>query len=136
MLRIKPLGYAILRAMKTLRQLHLYLGSLFAPLIFYFCLSGAWQVFRWNDVPKDSPSAMHSVLHELSNPHTHSTLPGRNPKIAHSTFFDIAATASALGMILTALLGVVLAVRFARQPSLVYLCLGTGLFLPLVFLLL
>jgi hypothetical protein len=120
--------------MKTLRQLHLYLGCLFAPLILYFCASGAWQVFRLNDVPKNEPSAVRSVLHELSNPHTHSTLPGRSPKTGQSTLFGVAAVACALGMIATALLGVALAVRFGKRPSLVALCLALGALLPLVFL--
>tara|TARA_B100000678_G_C17930019_1_gene390906 strand:+ start:88 stop:231 length:144 start_codon:yes stop_codon:yes gene_type:complete len=31
--------------MKWIRTLHLCLGCLFAPLLIFFCASGAWQLF-------------------------------------------------------------------------------------------
>jgi len=122
-------------AMKTLRQLHLYLGCLFAPLIIYFSLSGAWQVFRLNDIPKnETPTALNSFFHELSNPHTHSTLPGRSPKTEKSAAFDWIATLTGFGMIATAGAGVVLALRFGRSKGTVWLCLGAGIVLPILLL--
>jgi uncharacterized iron-regulated membrane protein len=39
--------------MKKLRLAHLYLGSLFGPLLIVFAVSGGWQVFRFNDAKKD-----------------------------------------------------------------------------------
>ena len=118
--------------MRTLRQIHLYLGCIFAPLIIYFCLSGVWQVFRFNDVPKDTPPTWsQSVLHELSKPHTASTLPGRSPQTESSTLFGVAAFAAGIGMIGTALIGVALGLKYARKPKWVLLCLFAGLVLPI-----
>lgn len=121
--------------MKKIRQLHLYLGCIFAPLIIYFSLSGVWQVFRFNDVPKEeSPSSVRVLLHELSKPHTHSTAPGASPKERHSVFFDWAAFSMGIGMILTALMGVVLALKFSKNKNIVAACLGLGFLLPILFL--
>jgi hypothetical protein len=121
--------------MKALRQLHLYLGCIFAPLIIYFCLSGTWQLLRLNDIPKNEPpSAVHSVLHELSKPHTTSTLPSSNPKTEASVAFTGIALLMGLGMIATASIGIALAVRYGRSPKLVWLCLGAGVTVPLILL--
>jgi hypothetical protein len=116
--------------MKALRTLHLYLGCLFAPLIVYFCLSGAWQLFELNDVPEDNPSAIRSVLHEISNPHTHSTAPLRSPKVSRSTLFSVASLLAAVGMILTAGIGVMLARQFRARRALVLTCVLAGAILP------
>ena len=90
--------------MKTLRQIHLYLGCIFSPMIIYFSVSGAWQVFRFSDVPKNQPpSAIRSFLHELSKPHTDSTLPSLSPKTESSTAFNWLALSMGLGMVATAL---------------------------------
>jgi hypothetical protein len=121
--------------MKAVRQLHLYLSVLCAPLILYFCLSGAWQVIGWHDIPRgETPTASQKILHALSMPHTHSTPPGGDPRQDHSRAFDIAACTAALLMITTALLGLALAWRFAKSPWLVCALLGAGLALPAVFL--
>jgi hypothetical protein len=116
--------------MKTLRTAHLYLGCLFAPLIIYFCLSGAWQLFRFNDVPKDEPAPVRAVLHALSSPHTNSTAPFRSPKTSHSTLFSVASLFAALGMIATAVLGVLLAFQLPARRRAALLCLLAGLLVP------
>lgn len=122
--------------MKRLRQLHLYLGCLFAPMTLYFALSGAWQLFRLNDVPRgETPSAVRAALHELSKPHTHSTWPSRNPREAESAVFTWFALAAALGLATTALLGLLLAVRFGKSLVLVATVTAAGVVLPILFLL-
>ncbi len=123
--------------MKTLRQLHLYLGCIFAPLIIYFSISGAWQVFRLNDVPKDqTPTAMQSFFHELSKPHTNSTLPGLSPKTERSVVFNWLAALMSIGMVITAALGLILAFRYSKSPKLLFVCVGAGVLVPVIFLVL
>ena len=124
--------------MRTLRKLHLYLGCIFAPMIIYFSLSGIWQVFRFNDIPKEAQtevSVVRIILHAASNPHTHSTLPGRDPKTQQSPAFNYLAALMGLGMILTSTLGIILALRFSSRPMTVILCLLAGIFVPAVMLL-
>jgi hypothetical protein len=122
--------------MRSLRQLHLYLGCVFAPLILYFALSGAWQVFRLNDVPKEGPppTALHAFLHELSKPHTHSALPGHDAKTESSTAFGAVALAMGLGLATTTALGIYLAMKCSPKPRTVWLCLGLGTALPVLLL--
>lgn len=121
--------------MRSLRQIHLYLGCLFAPLIFYFSLSGAWQLYRLNDVPKDHPDALRSWLHGISNAHLHSLPPGVDPrKFGGSPWFTGAALLMALGLVATTSIGIVLAFRFGRRPRLISLLLALGAALPIILL--
>jgi hypothetical protein len=121
--------------MKAVRQLHLYLGSFCAPLILYFCVSGAWQVFGFHDIPRGEPgTASQRLLHALSMPHTHSTPPGGDPRADHSRLFGVAASATALIMIASALLGLVLAWKFTKRPAVVLGCFVAGALVPALFL--
>jgi hypothetical protein len=125
--------------MRKLRELHLYLGCLFAPLILYFSLSGAWQLYRLNMLPKDHPetaSAFRVFLHEASKPHTHSTLPGRDSKTDQSQVFNAFALVMAVGLVMTTLLGLVLAWQMLRIRRLVVICVAAGVILPIVLILL
>jgi hypothetical protein len=121
--------------MKLVRNAHLYLGCLFAPLIIYFCISGMWQLFRLNDLPKEGAiSSTRIFLHEMSKPHAHSTAPGKDPKREQSDLFNCAAALMALGMVVSSILGIVLAFRYSRKPKLVLGVLCMGIALPILFL--
>ena len=74
-------------------------------------------------------------MHELSKPHTDSTLPGAEPHAKHSVFFNWIAAAMGLGLISTTLLGIILALRFNRKPGRVGACLVAGALLPVLALL-
>ncbi len=121
--------------MKNLRQLHLLLGCFFAPLIIYFSLSGAWQIFRLNDLPDEKePSRIQFLLNEFSKPHKDSTRPWADPKFSHAISFDWIALAMAIGLILTTLIGLILAFRFAKSKLLIWSCLALGILLPVIFI--
>jgi hypothetical protein len=144
--------------MKTLRQVHVYLGCFFAPMILYFSLSGVWQVFRFNDLPKkpnikplqiqraegdhaegdtDSsalPTRLRVLLNELSKPHTNSTAPGANPRKDHSRGFDWIAAAMGLGLFLTTVLGIILALQSPKRRRWVISSLLAGFLLPVLLL--
>ncbi len=122
--------------MKNLRQLHLYLGCIFAPMIIYFSLSGAWQVFRFNNVPKDeAPSLLNSFFHELSKPHTNSTMPGANPKADRSAAFNWISFLMAFGLVLTTVLGLMIAFQYSKSRKRILFCIGMGIILPIILLL-
>src|SRR4051812_31135619 len=90
------------------RQWHVYVGCFFAPLLIYFSLSGAWQVFRLNDVPKtQNPAAIRRALHALSTPHTSAALPDANRRNSLASLpFKLLSAAMAVGFVLTAFLGI------------------------------
>ena len=123
--------------MRTLRQLHIFLGVFFAPFLIYFSLSGAWQVFRFNDLPREgTPSSSQKILHALSDPHTHATLPGNDAKKEQSLLFKFFEIAMAVGFVVTAVLGIQMALQIARQRRAVLVALVAGTVIPILFLVL
>jgi len=114
--------------MKLLRRIHMLAGCLFAPLLIYFALSGAWQTLGWQDADEKN------IYQELSNPHVNQSLPGEKGSAGQSALFGYFAVAMALGFCLTAGLGIILAFRFSRPKWLVALVLALGIFVPLLFL--
>lgn len=117
--------------MRTLRQLHLYLGVVFAPLLIFFAVTGAWQLFDLHQRPKDGSYIPPRALVVLSSIHKDSHLPGVH--VAPLRFFSLAA---ALGLIVTTFVGITLAYRFGRSPKIVTLCLVGGVVVPVALVLL
>ena len=115
--------------------MHLYLGCIFAPLLMYFAVSGAWQLYRFNNVPKGEIAPVRSFLHEVSNPHTHSTLPGGDPKTEKSPAFNLFSLFMAIGITATSVLGVIIALKSSRRrPVLICLILGVAIPIAALFL--
>jgi uncharacterized iron-regulated membrane protein len=98
--------------MKMLRLVHLYLGCIFAPMLIFFALTGAAQMFR-------IPMGLLSEVHTKG----YGSLP-----------FMILAVLMGLSVIVTSLLGVAMAFRFGADRKVVWSCLLFGTFLPLVLL--
>ena len=99
--------------MKQLRQLHLYLGCLFAPLLVLFAVTGASQMFGLR-------------LGWLSEVHL---------KGAGSLPLMVLAGLMGLSVCVTALSGVLMAFRHAGQPRTVWSCLAFGFLVPLALIL-
>lgn len=119
-----------MKVLLLLRRLHLWLGCLFAPLLIYFCLSGAWQTLGWDN--GKSEDGWQRSLHHLSNPHTSQTWPeGSAKKGQSSEAFRYFAAAMALGISLTGLLGIQMAYKSIRPWWKVSLILAAGILLPL-----
>lgn len=120
--------------MKSLRQLHLYLGCVFAPVLIFFAVTGAWQLFSLHRGTKDGSYIPPRVVVVLSEVHQSQHLPGAN---SHSgtplRYFILAASA---GLVLSTTLGIIMAFRFARSKISVALCLFAGLVVPVAMLLL
>jgi hypothetical protein len=115
--------------MKLLRSLHLYLGCIFAPILVFLTVSGIWQTFRLQDVPKGQPP---SFLGMLSSIHTSSVSKLGTLSSSWMKGFIVLASASFL---LTLILGIVMAFRYGRG-RIVLLALLSGIALPLALVLL
>ena len=126
--------------MKLLRRIHLLLGCLFAPLLLYYCLSGASQAlglnFQWRD-GKNQPT----LLSEFSRPHKAMTMPGAsgsNQKKStisnRSESFKYFAVVMAVGISATLILGVVMAYKYFRPRWMVTAILAAGLAVPILML--
>ena len=118
---------------RGLRRIHLYLGTIFAPVLLLFTASGAWQVYRLNDAKKDGSYTPPSIVRTLSSVHRYQTLARETPKKTALKAFVVAAC---LALITTTLLGIVMAYRFSGSSVTVTLCLLVGILLPAALLLL
>lgn len=118
--------------MRLLRRVHLYLGCLFAPVLILFAVSGAWQLFNFHKTKKDGSYVAPESLVMASAIHMESHLagtPGRN--FTPLRYFMVAASA---GLVITSLLGVMMAYRFSGRPIAATSCLLVGVALPAVIL--
>jgi hypothetical protein len=147
--------------MRSLRQLHHYVGVFFAPAILFFALSGAVQTFRlgedkgWGGPPPAALVWMTSVHKDQTVPHARPEKPApkadaarpakpgagddsdrkKAPRGPSPLPLKIFVVILALGLITSTLLGITIALnnRAMRRTSIVMLIAGTVLPLLLLF---
>ena len=117
---------------RTLLRLHRYVGLLAAPLVFFFAISGIWQVYRLQDTKKDGSYTAPRSLAEASKLHKVERL---QPGPAASAY-RVAVSATSALIAVSAVLGVIVALRITRPRWLVVACLGGGAAIPLLLYLL
>lgn len=119
--------------MKKLREIHLYLGVLFAPVLLMFAITGAWQMFSLHRAKKDGSYRPPPWLHSLSEVHKSQHVPPTPPRDGTPLrWFMLAAT---LGLIVTTGLGIVMAYQYGRSKVWVTTWLVAGVVIPTVMLL-
>lgn len=118
--------------MKNLRQLHLYLGCIFAPVLIFFAITGAWQLFGLHQGRKDNSYIPAKAVVVLSDIHQYQHLErsGRDDRTPLKWFM----LAAAAGLVLTTVLGIIMAFRFSRSKTPVVLCLVAGVLAPVLLL--
>lgn len=141
--------------MRRVQQLHLWLGTLFAPMIVFFSLTGALQTFNLHEKP-GTPSwvARLAQVHKNQNLVVRERRPepppgaGQVPEQARSRPEEEGGRASgpsplplkifvalmSLGLIVTTLLGVWMAFKYSKNKSVVWGLLVAGTLLPLALL--
>ena len=138
--------------MKKLRQIHLYLGVLFAPSILFFAFTGAYQTFRWNE--NGSLGALSPVAQQMAAIHKNAALPaperregrgggregrgnregGGKPSRDRTLPLKIYIFAMSLGLMVSTATGVALAFQYNRSRRLIWGLLAVGTVLPLILL--
>lgn len=118
--------------MKTVRQLHLYLGCFFAPLLVVFAFTGVLQTYELHESAKDGSYVAPPWIVAAATLHKHSAL----SKSASPAAMRVLVTAMSLALVFTMILGVVLAFRSGRKAWPVAGCLALGVAVPLVLLIL
>lgn len=133
------------------RQLHLLLGTFFAPGIIFFALSGALQTFGLHEAApgsKDQPPVWlqkMAQVHKKQNLQLHPKRPGpagqpeRRPEKApeqQSSNVPLKCFVAALsiGLVITSVLGVYMAFKFGRDKRQVWGLLAAGTVTPLLLL--
>ena len=119
--------------MTWLRQIHLYLGCLFAPLLIFFAVTGSWQIFNWHESDRQPGGYVApEMLSALSNIHKNAHIPPtKRNSPAPVRYFMFAA---AIGLVATTIIGVVMAYRFSRRPMTATICLVSGTVVPVILL--
>ncbi len=118
--------------MRLLRKLHLYLGCLFAPTLIFFAVSGSWQLFNWHQSTKDKSYVAPRALAALSYIHKDAHIPATPAR--QPTPLRYFLCAAAIGLVISTVLGVIMAYRFSRQPLVATICLLAGTVLPALLL--
>ncbi len=101
-------------------------------MLILFAVSGAWQLFNFHKTKKDGSYVAPDPFVALSAIHMESHLagtPGRN--FTPLRYFMVA---TAAGLVVTSILGVVMAYRFSRQPIVATVCLLLGIAIPALIL--
>jgi hypothetical protein len=114
--------------MKSLRSLHLYLGCLFAPMLIFFAVTGSWQLFNWHQSTKDKTYTAPPWLAALSFIHKDAHIPGTPGRQPTPLRYFMLATA--IGLVATTIIGIVMAYRFSNRPLVATICLLAGIALP------
>jgi hypothetical protein len=148
------------RTQQQLRRYHLYIGLFLAPAIIFFALSGALQTFRlqeekgWGDTPPEwivwlasvhkddrlpQPQAAAPAEEQADQPgaHAESAKPAP-PKVQapkHNALpFKIFAVIMALGLVLSAALGIVIALTNRATRRIATIMLTAGVVVPILLL--
>ncbi len=111
--------------MQKLRSVHLYLGCIFAPLLLFFAISGIWQIFGFGNS---------DLLGVISTIHTAKRLKSGGLSLT-SPMLLVFILLMAVSFIVTTVLGVVMALKFGRNRRVAFYCLGIGIIVPLVLVL-
>lgn len=117
--------------MRMLRTIHFYLGCLIAPLLIFFCVSGAWQTFQLERSRKDGSYVAPPILTRLSEVHTHQRLTSGGTSVV---YFRYVAAGVGLATATSTLLGVVMALQHRARRRTTWLCLIAGLVIPVALL--
>ena len=138
--------------MKKVRQLHLYLGTLFAPLILFFALTGILQTLELHEGP-GTPK----WIEQIASVHKKQALQSGEPKRPRAPEIEGAqgkphpeeakaagkpspwplkwfVVLMSLGLVVTTGLGITLAFKYERNKALVWGLLVAGTLLPVALL--
>jgi hypothetical protein len=132
--------------MKTIRKLHFWIGTLFAPTIVFFALSGAFQILKLHE---GGGPAWIAKLGQIHKDQTIAEVPARKappasaaPKPAEprveraephrSTVLVVWFLAMALGLLISSGLGIYMAFAYKRDRVVIVSLLAAGTVIPIV----
>ena len=118
--------------MKQIRQLHLYLGTLFAPMIIFFAFSGALQTFQWHEKGKSATYRPPAWIVTLAQIHKNERMAQADGKSVALRWFIMVMS---VGLIITTLLGIYMAFKFNRDRRIIWGLMGLGFIIPVAALL-
>jgi hypothetical protein len=129
---------------KTARKLHLWLGTLFAPSIIFFAVSGAFQLLGLHE--GEGATAFVSKLAQVHKDQTIDELPHKAPRPPvnakeaappregphRSMVLMIYFLAMAIGLVFSSCIGIYLAFAYKRGRAVIIGLLAAGTIVPIV----
>jgi len=120
--------------MRILRRIHTYLGCFFAPLLLFYILTGWYQTVSHDRLK--SPGDAETLGEHLRTIHVDQIYPTNHERSHPSSpqLFQILVVIMAVALVITIILGVVLAFRSIKKPWSILLSLILGLLVPMALL--
>jgi len=114
---------------KSMRNIHLYLGVFFAPLLLFFLISGCWQTFGLHEARKDGSYKPPAIIKSLSQVHKDQRWVDHAKAPESSVPFRYLVLLMSLGLLATTVLGIIMAFKYTKG-WLVWCCLFMGAAVP------
>ena len=114
---------------KAMRNIHLYLGVFFSPLLIFFLLSGVLQTFNLHEASKDGSYKPPAIIKSFSAVHKDQRWVDHNKVPKSSVPFKWLIVLMSVGLLATTILGIVMAFKYTR-PWIVWVSLFMGLVVP------
>lgn len=120
--------------MRRVRQVHLWLGCFFSPLLLFYVATGLYQTFYVNR--NKSKGEGGNWIERLTSIHVDQILPAKSVERYAPELFQWLVFAMAVALTVTLVLGLVLAFRMSKRKWPIWLALALGTGVPVLFLLL
>ncbi|MDE1920151.1 MAG: hypothetical protein KGJ09_03690 [Candidatus Omnitrophica bacterium] len=118
---------------KQMRNIHLYLGVFFAPLLVFYLISGAWQTFGLHVPSRDGTYKPPAIIKSLSQVHKNQRWVDSRKVPKSSVPFRYLVLLMVVGLLTTTVLGIMMAFKYTK-PWVVWVCLVLGTAIPIILL--
>lgn len=118
--------------MKLLRRLHLYLGCFFAPLLLFYVITGWYQTVTLDR--RKGIGEAENWVDKMRSVHVDQIYPTESAAGFSPKLFQLLVVLMSVALLVTVVLGVVLAFRSLRLKWPVWLSLGLGILVPILVL--
>jgi hypothetical protein len=118
--------------MKFLRRLHLYLGCFFAPMLLFYVATGWYQTVTIDR--RKGLGEAETWVDRMRSVHVDQIYPADSAMGYSPKLFQLLVVLMSVALLVTIVLGVILAFRSIRQRWLVWLSLGLGIAVPALLL--
>jgi hypothetical protein len=118
---------------RFIRKAHLYLSVFFAPLLIFFVATGWYQTVSTQR--NKLLAEQDTFVSKLTSVHVDQIYPSETGTGEyHTTLFKVLVITMSIALLVTIILGMILAFRSTKRLWLVALCLGLGIIVPVAFL--
>jgi hypothetical protein len=118
---------------KAIRKIHLYLSVFFAPLLIFFIGTGWYQTI--NTQRNKLLGEQDTFVSRLTSVHVDQIYPSDTGTGEYSTIlFKTLVVSMSVALLVTIVLGIILAFKSTKRVWVVCICLVFGIGLPVVFL--